>query len=111
MANRIVDVKYATLHEAFNFQGKNFEKTLDGLKYAGIGLQYDKDDKELLISWSGETMYMPHTNVKGYVPGKLEGRKVLPITHAMVAGISTSAQVETPQGHVHAGLGKGKTGK
>ncbi len=107
---RIVNVSYAVLHEPFIFAGKNFDAKLDPYRYAGLKLQYDQDDKELLITWNNEVLNMPHTNVKGYVIGEPKSRQVAQIHHAQVATIA-SAQVETPYGHVHAGPGKGKTGK
>lgn len=106
--SRIVEVKFAVLHEGFIFAGKNFDAKLDPCtRYTGLDLKYDKDDKELLISWDGQTMNMPHTNVKGYVIGEIKTRQDIQSSHPMVAGIG-SAQVETPFGHVHAGPGKGK---
>lgn len=108
--SRIVEVGFAVLHEGFIFEGKNFEPKLDAFKYPGLKMQYNQDDKELLINWNSRTMNMPHTNVKGYVIGDTKTRQPVLNSHPMVSGIS-SAQVETPFGHVHAGPGGGKKGK
>lgn len=109
--SRIVNVSFAILHEGFIFAGKNFDAKLDPYRYGGLGLKYDQDDKELIISWNGEVMNMPHTNVKGYVIGEVKSRHVAPVSHPMVSGVAITAQVETPYGHVHAGPGAVKRGR
>ena len=71
-------------------------------------MEYDKAQKELIVTWNGKTSYIPSTNVASYMIGDGEDRRIVQQAHPMVSGIG-SAQVETPMSHVHAGPGKGRT--
>lgn len=103
--SRIVDVRFAVLHEGFIFAGRNFDAKLDLHRYSDLKLQYDRDEKELLVSYNGEVLNMPHTNVKGYQIGEFKSRYAPQVSHPQVANVAITAQVETPHSHVHAGPG------
>jgi hypothetical protein len=71
-------------------------------------LAYDRKEKELLVQWGKEMGIVPSSNIACMVEG-LPHVRTEQASHTIVAGIS-SAQVETPMGHVHAGEGHGRTG-
>lgn len=106
-----VDISFAELHNALFFGGKNHGLKLDPYKCSDLSLIYDRGEKELLVTWKNETAIVPSSNVASMTEGKPKDRKVVQMSHPMVAGIGGSAQVETPMSHVHAGMGHGKTGK
>ena len=105
-----IDVGYAKLHDDLFLNGKNFGKGLDSNRHSGIKIEYDQEEKELLVTWMGILAHIPSTNVASYTPGPAIDRKVSQLASPQVAGIG-SAQVESPMSHVHAGLGAGRTGK
>lgn len=104
-----IDLKFAELHNALFLAGKNFGLKLDPGKLSGLELQYDRQEKELLVYWGGEVGIVPSSNIACMVQGRPE-KRAEQFTHPIVAGIA-SAQVSTPFGHVHAGPGHGKSGK
>lgn len=110
MSKSKVDVSFAELHGALFLGGKNFGLKLDPHRHAGLGLIYDQDLQELLVSYQDKVAHVPSSNVVSWTEGKVEDRKITQMGHPIVSGIS-GAQVETPMGHVHAGPGYGKTGK
>lgn len=103
-------IKFAILHDTVFIGGKNFDCKLDPNRYAGIQMEYNEEKGELWATWNKETLRIPKTNVRGMVEGTFAPRQS-PVSHAMNVSTIGSAQVETPYGHVHAGPGKGKTGK
>jgi hypothetical protein len=107
----MIDIKYAELHNPLFLAGTNLQTKLDpsNSKYAAIRMQYDRVEKELLVYWNGVVGIIPSSNIACMIEG-LPEIKAPQFTHPIVAGIS-SAQVETPMSHVHAGFGHGKTGK
>lgn len=101
-----IELKFCEVHTALFIAGTNLGLKLDPGKRTGLELKYNRKNFELEVSWNGEVGLVPVTNIVVMVPGKSKAQPE-PITHPLVAGIS-SAQVETPYGHVHAGPGKGK---
>lgn len=104
-----LQLKFAELHNALFLGGKNFGLKLDPSMLGGLTLLYDRAEKELLVHWGEYIGIVPSSNIACMVIGEVK-EKPLNQMHPIVAGM-ISAQVETPQGHVHAGLGHGKTGK
>lgn len=112
--NRTIDVGYAQLHNDLFLNGRNLTKgsglhTLDTNQTQGLSMSYDLTEKELLVTYNGVTAHVPSTNVSCYIPGPSKDRKLKQASAPQVASIN-SAQVGTPQSHVHAGLGHGQTG-
>lgn len=105
----LVDLKFAQLHNPIFLAGKNFAPKLDPTQLAGLELFYDREQKELHVHYNDVIGIIPSTNVACMVEGIPE-KKAVHQLHPIVAGRLT-AQVETPQSHVHAGEGHGKTGK
>ncbi len=105
------EVGFAMLHTPLFLGGKNLSEKLDKFHRKELEMVYDKKEMELVVTWNKKTARIPSTNVAYYIPGEPVDRKVDQITHPMVAGALVNAQVETPMSHVHAGPGKGKTGK
>jgi len=106
-----IELKFADLHNPLFFAGKNWGTKLDPMKpgHGEIKLFYDREHKELIVRVKDEECFLPYSSVQSMEAGEPK-KRAEQITHPMVAGIA-SAQVETPYGHVHAGLGHGKTGK
>jgi len=105
-----VDVTFAKLHDDLFFGGKSFGKRLELTNNGGLRMLYDKEDKELIVSWNGKTAHIPSTNIVSYSTDPSEDRKIVQMASPQVLGIG-SAQVETPMSHVHSGHGHGKTGQ
>lgn len=105
----MIEIKFAQLHDTIFLAGKNFPAKLEPKNMAGLQLFYDREEKELLIHWAGEIGIIPFTNIRVMVAGAVEQRTQT--MHPIAAGMiqqKISAQVETPQSHVHGGPGKGR---
>lgn len=107
----MIEVGFAELHDGIFVGGKNLTAKLDANLNKGLKMIYDKDEKELQVTWNKVTAYVPFTNIKSYIPGAAKDRKIKQAASPMVATISHTAQVESPVSHVHAGFGHGKTGQ
>jgi hypothetical protein len=107
----MIKIKFAELHNPLFFSRRNWGTKLDPGQnnMKGLDLKYDRENQELHLKWEGEEAIIPSSNVATMWLGKVE-HKEEPISHPQLGSIG-SAQVETPYGHVHAGPGKGKTGK
>jgi hypothetical protein len=68
---------------------------------------YDRDEKELLVSYNGKTAILPSTSVLSMV----EQTAPRLVTKAPAPVVPFEAQVSTPQSHVFAGPGGGTTGQ
>lgn len=107
----MIEVGFAELHDTIFVGGHNLTNKLDTRAKAGLKLEYDKKEKELIVTWNKVTSHVPSTNIKHYIPGPAADRRIVQSAHPMVASVSGTAQVETPMSHVHAGHGHGKTGQ
>ncbi len=103
-----VELKFAELHNALFLGGKNFGLKLDPHKLSGLKLFYDRVEKELLVHWGDDIGIIPSSNVASMIAGVPSVRPMA--EHPIVVG-QRSAQVDSPQSHVFAGEGHGKTGK
>ena len=83
----------AFLHTPFFFVGKNFGMKLEAGQ--GIELAYDRDTKELAVTYKGKTAYLPASSVNSYEEG-LPEPKPAPITG--IGGKPVKAQVSVPPG-------------
>ena len=101
----LVPLKHAELHNPLFLSGTNLQMKLDPSKRDGLDLVYDREEKELLVTYKDDTAIIPSSNVASMIPGTVVKPKA--ITHHAVATIK--AQVSTPQDHVFAGPGQGKT--
>lgn len=101
----MTDVEYAELHTPLFLAGTNLGQKLDPHKRRGLIMVFDDDKKRLIVTWNGKHANIPEANVASFVEGKVvEPVKVVPPkTGPMVA------QVATPQDHVFAGAGHGKS--
>lgn len=112
-----IPLSFAELHGPLFLAGKNFGQKLDKYKHPGIVLEYDTDRHWLQVTWSKNEAWVPLSNVSSMTP---VGEPVKTATQTLAAAIAPtpelargklSAQVETPQSHVHAGPGAGVTGQ
>lgn len=114
----MINLKYAETHTALFLAGTNLGLRLNiqpstpghnrpGYR-AGLVLVYDRAEKELLVTYNGETAIVPTTNVVSMVAGEVQEVK---IENPPVPAGKIEPQVSTPMSHVFAGPGGGKTGK
>ena len=107
----MTELSYVELHNPIFIGGTNLGSKLDIDKRRNLSLHFDDDKKRLKV-----TLTKPEGNFVGHVPEancsmwiekkeeKKEAPQEKPKTQAKV-----SAQVETPQSHVFAGPGAGRT--
>ncbi len=105
----MIQIKMAELHSPMFLVKKNLGTKLDRERpgMSSLKLQYDRKEKELLVTWEGQTAIVPATNVVSMMEGE-------PISHLNAVQApkgKIEAQVSTPQSHVFAGEGHGKAGK
>lgn len=103
-----IPIKFAEIKTPLFLGNKNHKTKLDPGRIAGLSMEYDRAEKELLVTWNAETAIIPSGDIASMVEG-IPTMKAVQHTHPIVAGIA-SAQVETPMSHVHAGHGHGKSG-
>ena len=108
MAEKI-NIKMAELHSTLFLAGTNLGVKLDPAKKGGLNLEYDRAEKELLVTYNNQTAIVPTTNVVSMVSGAIEKKEEN--QHQTHHVGKMTAQVESPQGHVFAGAGHGKTGR
>jgi hypothetical protein len=105
-----IKVSYAALHDTFFFQGVNHGDKLDSSKRLDLQLEYDQDNKELIVTFKGKATHLPSSNIIHYTPAT-EAQDTPPIVNlanpqAPKAG-KVKAQVSGPTDHVFA-AGPGK---
>ncbi len=106
-----IELSFAELHNPLFLAGTNLQMKLQPEKRQGLKLTYDRAEKELLVEWAGETAIVPSSNISSMTPKKVEPeREIRPASPTPGLG-RASAQVSTPQSHVHAGPGHGDTGQ
>lgn len=105
-----VSVKFAELHVALFLNGKNFGLKLDPTKITGLTMIYDYDKEELLVSWNKlpDVAHIMKSTCAYYIVGEIDPP---PASVTELPRERITAQVDSPMMHVHAGPGKGKTGK
>ncbi len=112
-----IDLKFAELHSPLFLAGTNLQLKLDPTKRTGLKLVYDRAEKELLVTWNGETAIVPTTNVSSMTPADEPKKAPVLMTKPETKhpdpdmARPRTAQVNTPQSHVHAGPGHGDTGQ
>ncbi len=101
----MLEISRAELHGPINLGGKNHSGKLRHSD--GVAMRYCRVHKEMLVHYNGEDGVIPATNIALLVPVKHKPKAKA----AEPAGpnIAIKAQVETPQDHVFAGPGHGKT--
>lgn len=108
----MTDVEYAELHTPLFLGGTNLSQKLDPNKRTGLILKYDDDKRRLIVQWNNKTANIPEANVASYVEGKIEPKKIATVAKDAMVGSAPhkfTAQVTTPQAHVFAGPGGGKS--
>lgn len=105
-----LDLEFAELHNPLFLAGTNLQMKLDPTKRSGLTLVYDRAEKELLVTYNGKVAIVPASNVSSMTP---HGPRTAGVTKVagLPAGLKATAQVSTPQSHVHAGPGHGTTGQ
>jgi hypothetical protein len=106
-----IDLKFAELHAPLFLAGTNLQLKLDPTRRTGLKLVYDRAEKELLVTWQNQLAIVPVGNVASMTPAGVEVAKPEPMVVVEKARPRVTAQVSTPQSHVHAGPGHGDTGQ
>ncbi len=112
-----IDLDFAELHAPLFFGNKSFGTKLYQKQHAGIKLVYDRAEKELIVEWNGVSTIVPVGNVANMVAkpaAAVEAKfptEVKPAAPMPELARTRTAQVSSPQGHVHAGPGHGQTGQ
>ena len=117
-----IDLRFAEIHAPLFLmgdKGMNLGTKLDPSKRTGLKLVYDRDAKELLVSFENMHAIVPATNVVSMIEAPAakaakvepEAVRVAQKVDMPAFGTPITAQLETPQSHVHAGPGKGQTGQ
>lgn len=87
-------------------KGVNLGQKLDPAHRQGLVLEYDEEKRHLYVMFDNRTVRVPEPSILSMIEGKLEAPKAAtPISPSPI-----KAQVSTPQDHVFAGKGAGKTG-
>ena len=111
-----IDIEFAELHSPLFIKtgeksGKNLGQKLSDNHHKGLTLAYDREHEELLVSYGDRTAIVPKHNVASMWEAETGDK---PVTGNIIVSkekpVPTfQAQVSTPQSHVHAGPGHGKT--
>lgn len=109
----MLPVKRAKLHTDIFVAGKNLKESLDKKEHRhNLHMEYCREHQELHVTYNlngvVETVIVPATNIVCMAVGESEHE---PVPAVQQAAVKMTAQVSSPQGHVFAGPGAGKTGK
>lgn len=105
-----IEISRADLHGPVILGGKNLGGTTNKLSYQhapGIKMLYCRTHKELHVAYNGDEGIIPSSNVAMLVPAKHKAKADEPKSEQTRTVIK--AQASTPQDHVFAGPGGGKT--
>lgn len=117
MFKNTVKIQFANLMKPLFLNGRNFGEKV--LAKPDITMDYDMNRKELYVMYAGRVALIPSAGISSLEPvnprdigyeGELSKTVKIHENHPSVADIG-SAQVSTPHGYVHEGLGKGQTGQ
>lgn len=106
----MIDIEFAELHNALFMCGVNLQLKLDPKKRPEMKLQYDRENKELLVTYKDRTAIVPTTNVSAMIPVHAHDVEDPTVLKELGPSGKITAQVDTPMSHVFAGPGHGKTG-
>lgn len=106
-------VRYAELHSPhFHITGEksavSLGEKLDTRRKRDLKLEWDEERRKLFVTLDGEEMWVPENNIRSVSVGKFAD-KPIEIPHTPRPGTKVQAQVGSPQSHVFAGAGHGKT--
>lgn len=121
----VLKLRFAEIHAPLFLmgdKGTNLGTKLDPAKRKGLTLEYDREEKELLVTFDNMEAIIPVTNVATMIPETKETKKVAAKAEAAAkldlatqaeraTRPAVNAQVSGPQMHVHAGPGAGQTGQ
>lgn len=104
-----INIRSVRLHSTIFVGGRNLSDKIAAKP--DLILEYDRKEKELHVTFQGETAIVPSTNINSMVLQieadtiRSEPRVEIPFS------TKTTAQIDSPMAHVFAGPGAGKTGK
>lgn len=98
-----VKIEFAELQTPLFLGGKNHQVKLQ--HGSGLALEYDREEKELLVTYNKKTAIIPSSNVASMTIGTLQAEQ--PVA-APRPGRPIKAQASSPTDHVFAD-GPGKT--
>lgn len=109
-----IAIELANLHSPHfhmsGIGGKNMGDKLDVRSARDIKIEWNTETKQLEVSWNGRIGLIPESNIKSMFPQEATVIE-MPVNKSSPIRKETrsTAQVETPQDHVFAGPGAGKT--
>jgi hypothetical protein len=102
-------LEFAELHKPLFLAGTNMKEKLHSLRDGDPELIYDREEKELLVTYKGKMAIIPvFGSVSSMTPAGTT--KITPLPAPPPPGKKVNAQVSTPMGHVFEGQGAGQTG-
>ncbi len=113
-------VKRIKLHNGAFAGGTNLQLDLDTEKRTGLRLLDDSQEEVVYVHFKDEIIKMPYTNISSITPTNERQAELADIFTKVFAGekvekkntapgVRVQAQASSPQDHVFAGPGKGKT--
>lgn len=109
--SELIPIKRVHLHNTIFVGGTNLGTKLDPAEgnRRNMKIHYNREQQELHVHWNDEMAIIPITNVSAMIP--CDEKKFDPPKAVELPKERSSAQVSTPQSHVFAGQGHGKTNK
>ncbi len=106
-----LEIEFAELHNPLFLAGTNLQMKLDPTKRTGLKLEYDRAEKELLVTYNGRMAIVPSANVSSMTPVATDPALYAKIgtDMSLAPKVKPTAQVASPTDHVFAGPGHGKT--
>lgn len=99
-------IKWAELHSPLFLAGSNLGLKLDPKGRVGLSMEYDEEKRHLYVTYNNKTARVPEPSILSMNEGSNDAvpEKPKPVVVSKVV-----AQVSSPQDHVFAGPGAGKT--
>lgn len=103
---------WAELHSPLFLAGTNLQQKLDPHKRQGLHMEFDEEKRHLYVSYAGKTARVPEPSILSMVEEDSKTIKHSTVENPtrLIGKGAVKAQASSPQDHVFAGAGKGKTG-
>lgn len=106
--SKLTELEFLHVDHSIFLSGTNLGNTLPHPRITGVQMVYSEDTKHAYVRYNGKTMRIPEAKICGMIEQSNDKPAKKPQVDTTQRN-PVNAQVETPYGHVHAGLGHGKT--